>query len=61
MRIEPLTCAIGAELIDVNLADAVQFRAFGFLIPAGVYVSRNFKWSMWPADSCTGCSNFSFT
>ncbi len=24
MRIEPLTCAIGAELIDVNLADAVR-------------------------------------
>jgi taurine dioxygenase len=24
MKIEPLTCAIGAELIDVNLADAVQ-------------------------------------
>jgi len=24
MRIEPLTCAIGAELIDVNLADAVH-------------------------------------
>jgi taurine dioxygenase len=23
MRIEPLTCAIGAELVDVNLADAV--------------------------------------
>ncbi|PQA82568.1 taurine dioxygenase [Limnohabitans sp. TS-CS-82] len=24
MRIEPLTCAIGAELVDVNLADAVR-------------------------------------
>jgi taurine dioxygenase len=24
MKIKPLTCAIGAELIDVNLADAVQ-------------------------------------
>jgi taurine dioxygenase len=24
MRIEPLTCAIGAELVDVNLADAIH-------------------------------------
>ncbi len=24
MRIEPLTCAIGAELVNVNLADAVR-------------------------------------
>lgn len=24
MRVEPLTCAIGAELLDVSLADAVH-------------------------------------
>ncbi|OOG58733.1 TauD/TfdA family dioxygenase [Polaromonas sp. C04] len=40
MRIEPLTCAIGAELIDVNLADAAKDDALFAEIRAALLKHR---------------------
>ena len=55
MRIEPMTCSIGAELVDVSLGDAVRDdglfnEIYQALLKYKVLTSRPpWAWSNWAA------------